>query len=226
MGLVTGVERLITNKGLEAMRVTRRLNSEAHINLRKIRRWFADEPQDAGGDAGQDGGADKQRSEWFNGLPKEAQDEIKRLREESKQHRLTARELEKRLKDFDAKAKAADDEKLTANQEYQKLAEKYKSEAEQAAKELAQLRVTALRERIARKNGLPDELAARLRGDTEDEINADAVELAKLIKPADEKGKKPGLTAVPGGSPSQETHAMAKARIYGRGNTDIFRGNK
>lgn len=209
------------------MRVTRRLNSEAHINLRNVRRWYADEPQDAGGDSDA-GGAQNQRSEWFNGLPKEAQDEIKRLREESKQHRLTARELEKRLKDFDAKAKAADDEKLVANQEGMKLAEKYKAEAEAARTELAKLQLTALRERIARKNGLPDELAARLRGETEDEINADAVELAKHIKPADDKGKKPGssLTAIPGGSPSQETHAQAKARIYGRGNTDIFRGSK
>lgn len=64
--------------------------------------------------------------------------------------------------------------------------------AAQAAEDRA---TTAEREvtrlRIATRKGLPENLAARLRGDTEEELEADADELLAIVKGPDQEGGEP-----------------------------------
>lgn len=78
-----------------------------------------------------------------------------------------------------------------AADEKRKLEEqgKWKELAEQRAKELAEERkaragdlLEVYRERAGRKYGLPDELVARLRGDSLEDVMADAESLVPLIK--------------------------------------------
>lgn len=67
-----------------------------------------------------------------------------------------------------------------------KLQESEKSIADLAAKNSA-YEVSAMKMKIAQENGIPIELAERLTGGTEDEIKADAVKLAALVKPTHQR---------------------------------------
>ena len=66
--------------------------------------------------------------------------------------------------------------------------EKARRDAEEAAQELANLRRDTLRQKVALDTGLPAKWVARLHGDTEEELAADAAEiladLNKTRKPA------------------------------------------
>jgi hypothetical protein len=85
--------------------------------------------------------------------------------------------LEKRLKDFE-------DRDLTELQKAQK-------QATEATKQLEELQRESLRQRVALKAGIPAEHIHRLHGATEDELEKDAADLAKLLTP---KGPKPDHT--------------------------------
>lgn len=67
-----------------------------------------------------------------------------------------------------------------------KLQESEKSIADLTAKNSA-YEVSAMKMKIAQENGIPIELAERLTGGTEDEIKADAVKLAALVKPTHQR---------------------------------------
>ncbi|MGD9989070.1 hypothetical protein [Pseudonocardia sp.] len=84
--------------------------------------------------------------------------------------------LRKRLKEleqYEAAAKAAEDAKKSDAQRFAEQLAEANRRAEEA--ELGRLR-----ERVARRAQLPDELADRLRGTTEEELTADAKALAAL----------------------------------------------
>ncbi len=73
-------------------------------------------------------------------------------------------------------------------------AEATKRTAEQAEQERDQARQEALRLRVALRSGLPETWADRLRGATEDELVADAKELAKFIQAGEQTPPaKPGV---------------------------------
>lgn len=112
-------------------------------------------------------------------------------------------EAAKRRKELDEKAKAEMTE-----------AERLKKDLETAQAE----RLALLRERVAAKHGLPDALANRLQGMTQEEMEADAAELAKALpKPAPKSpgpvapnpSDKPGLTM-------EQIRAMTPAEINKR----------
>lgn len=80
--------------------------------------------------------------------------------------------------------------------ELRKAAEAFDKTKEAQEKELGKLRErvkgferTALTERAAEAAGLSRAFAARLRGETEEELTADAKELAKLVAPPQEQRK-------------------------------------
>jgi vacuolar-type H+-ATPase subunit I/STV1 len=61
--------------------------------------------------------------------------------------------------------------------------EKAQRQAADATKQLEELQRESLRQRVALKAGIPAEHIHRLQGSTEDELAADAAELAKLLTP-------------------------------------------
>lgn len=81
-------------------------------------------------------------------------------------------EYEKRIKDAAEQVKSVKESYATQDAEFKALTER----AEKAERSL-------LKNRIAHENGLPLELSARLIGDTEEELKADAESLASFMKP-------------------------------------------
>jgi hypothetical protein len=77
--------------------------------------------------------------------------------------------LEKRLKEIE-------DAKLSDLERFQKQAKEATDRAEKAER-------SALRQQVAIKHQLTPDLAKRLQGETESELDADAAELAKLLTP-------------------------------------------
>jgi hypothetical protein len=69
--------------------------------------------------------------------------------------------------------------------------ERAQRQAADATKRLEQLEAESLRQRVALKAGIPAEHIHRLHGTTEDELEKDAADLAKLLTP---KGPKPDHT--------------------------------
>jgi hypothetical protein len=98
-------------------------------------------------------------------LPDWAQKELSRARNEAGKYRTERNDLREKLKD----AKTPEDIEAATKE--------YVSKVEELERELA-------RERVAREFSLPNELAERLRGDTEDELKADAKALQKFARPA------------------------------------------
>lgn len=93
---------------------------------------------------------------------------VKKLRAEAAGYRTELSDVRKRLKDFEDAGKSD--------------AEKAAQRAEESTKRVTELeteRSGLLRELVAARHGLDDDMAARLRGDTRDELEADAKALAK-----------------------------------------------
>lgn len=209
-----------------------RRGAEARVNLRQVRRWFADDATgsqasdkagaNSGGTASETTATDNKHSDWFNSLPKEAQAAIVAEREEAKKYRLKLRKLEKEMGDGAKQKAAQDDQKMLEGKQYEELLKKREQRIAELEKAAADREAQSLREKIARKHGLPDEFADRLRGDTEEELNEDAEKVAKLVVKPDDKGKKTSTTttANPGGKPSETTYDQLKSRRYG-GNKDF-----
>lgn len=108
--------------------------------------------------------------------------------------------------DFDA-ARALDKIRK-ANAEAKALRDRAKSAedklatAEELAKQVPDLQAQLVRERVARKLGLPDALVDRLRGATEAEVMADAEALVTLVAPSQPKRFQGGADAGPKGAPT------------------------
>lgn len=124
-----------------------------------------DDPPGGGGGGGEDdppgGGGDpdwKAEAEKWRALSRKHEDDAKKNREAAA-----------RLKDLEDKNKS----------ELEKAQEK----AAAADREAAQLRLEVSRSRVALKKGLTEAQAKRLQGATEEELEADADELLKLLKP-------------------------------------------
>ena len=96
-----------------------------------------------------------------------------------------ANELEAQLKKISDKTKADEEKKLAEEKKWQELAELKDKELKAKDSELIRLRVAA-------EKNLPVELIDRLKGETKEEIEADADKLLEFIKPDESKGVPPG----------------------------------
>ena len=136
-----------------------------------------------------------------------AMETIKKLREIEKQARKESKELA-RLK---AEEQKRIDAQMTETERLQKERDKY-------AQEAAQLRADLLRRQIIEETGLPPALADRLKGETQEELLADAKELLKLLP----KQKNTQSPTNPGDAKAAETEAQKRERLLGTQNADIF----
>jgi hypothetical protein len=135
-----------------------------------------------------------------------AMDTIRKLRDVEKQYKQEKKELE-RLKADEARRKEAEMSET----------EKLKARADRLEAELTQERSERLRLKVASKYNL-DALASRLKGETEEELEADAQELAKLLPTKTEEKKQPQLKATDiANGQNGKTDAQRRAEIYNRG---------
>lgn len=104
-----------------------------------------------------------------------------------------AAKLQTQLDAIEKQRKTDEEKKLADQKQWQELAELKEKELKTKDAEL-------LRLKIAHQKDLPFELVDRLKGETEEEISADADRLLEYVKPEDPKGvpprKKGGLADV------------------------------
>lgn len=104
------------------------------------------------------------------------------------------REKQSQDKRLEAEKKAAEEAKLKEQNEWKVLAEKHQAELEKTKAELAARDLAEKKRTIAAKYNIPDQLATRLVGSTDEEIEADAKALAETLPKAEQKKASPGPT--------------------------------
>lgn len=114
------------------------------------------------------------------------------------------READRKRREQEQQAELARQEQLRRNGEFEQLTktqasaiEELRAQLEQQQAEIAKRDYNELRAKVAAKHGLPAELAARIVGQTEEELNADAAQLKKLVptlaSPGNAPNPKPGV---------------------------------
>ena len=120
----------------------------------------------------------------------------------------------KKRKEAEAKAREeAERDTLAKNQEWEKLAKKHEAELLEAQNRLKELELNELRTKAAAKYQLPLEIAARLRGETLEELEKDAEELKALIPDAKSQAKLNATVPGGGGQPVTETREQKLKRL-------------
>ena len=110
--------------------------------------------------------------------------------------------------------KKAEADALAANAEWQKLAEQRQAELDEATAKVKAAEVLELKRQAASKHRIPDALIERLKGETVEDIEADAEQLAELLPEA--RKVPPNLkTTNPSGNSaiSGESDAERRARL-------------
>ncbi len=127
------------------------------------------------------------------------------------------RAQDKATADAQAAQKAAAQKAAEEQGEFKKLYEQTLAEKQAAEERARAIELATMRERIARTVGLPEALAARLQGEDEESITADAKALHKILPAptAPNINSGPGAGAAP--IPGQMTEAEKKefAARYG-----------
>lgn len=114
------------------------------------------------------------------------------------------KETQKKLTRIEAAQRTADDKLAADKGEWEKLARQH--EAELKAERTARLRLE-----VAGKKGIPVDLVDRLKGDTVEEMEADADSLLAFLKPKESKGIPPaGKSSTP---PATDFSKMTPAEI-------------
>jgi hypothetical protein len=123
---------------------------------------------------------------------------LKREREARKAAEKEKADLAKKIADFEKAQQERDTEAAKAKGEWETIA---KQREDELAALKAQINDRDLRDRktaIAKAAGLPDDLAGRLQGETDDELEADAKALAKHLKAQDAPDNDAGKRTAPG----------------------------
>jgi regulator of replication initiation timing len=124
---------------------------------------------------------------------------VQSLRSESAQRRIEAQQLKEKLEEYEERDKS-ESEKLTGK--VGKLSEENKGLASENAKL-----------RVALQKNLPADLIDRLRGNTQEELQADADKLLSLVKTPDDTEKEPdfdGGAREPAPDPDSPDQAHSK----------------
>jgi len=137
---------------------------------------------------------------------KSAEDRIKDMEAALKKANAEAAKYRKAAEAIEAERKAKEEAELTET-------EKLRKHAAELEAELKAARIATLQRDAAAKHNLPAELAPRLKGETLEELEADAKELAKLLPPKQQPQASP--TNPGGGAAGQETYEQKRKRLLG-----------
>ena len=128
------------------------------------------------------------------------------------------KEARKQAEKLAAYEKAEEDRKQAELSDLQKE----QAKAARFEKELNDTKLAIVRRDVAAKIGLPSALADRLKGETLEEIEADATALLETLPKADQKKQSTINPTNPGAASQAETMAQKKARLGLTRNTDIY----
>jgi membrane protein involved in colicin uptake len=138
---------------------------------------------------------------------KSAEDRIKDMEAALKKANAEALKFRKAAEAIEAERKAKEEAELSET-------EKLRKHAAELEAELKAARIATLQRDAAAKLNLPAELAPRLKGETLEELEADARELAKLL-PKQPQQPHVAPTNPGGGAAGQETYEQKVKRLLG-----------
>jgi hypothetical protein len=107
--------------------------------------------------------------------------EDEKLTRENAKWRGRVRELEAQVSELSQKAEEAENAKLTDAEKFQKERDKERRQLEQAQREAKEAKKLVLAIKAVSKHQLPEDFAARLLGETEEDFEEDAKALAAYI---------------------------------------------
>ena len=140
-----------------------------------------------------------------------AMNTIKAQREAERAALAKAEKLQKEIEKYQEAERKRKEAEMTET-------EKLKAQLEEREAKLKALEFAQLQRQAADKHNLPAEFAHRLKGETLEELEADAEQIAKLLpKKTAQAVANPGDNA----SGKGETEAQQRARVYGW-NTSVF----
>lgn len=132
-------------------------------------------------------------------------DTLARISQERREARERARKAEAERDALLAKQREADEAKAKEEGRFRELLEERERELADIRKQLEERDLNDKRTAIARKHNLPDEIAARLVGTTDEDIENDAKRLAKLFAREDGPDTDGGKRSASSGAKKQES---------------------
>lgn len=94
--------------------------------------------------------------------------------------------------------------------------QKANQSTEEKDRELSMLRAELLRTKVGAKTGLPEQIVERLKGDTEEEMLADAESFLEVVSPKRPPSQKPAEALRGGGRPAEEPEETDLSKIAER----------
>lgn len=138
---------------------------------------------------------------------------IKAQRESERRALAEAEKLQKELEKYREAERKRKEAEMTETEKLQQAL------AERDAR-LKELEIAQLQRQAADKHGLPPAFATRLKGETLEELEADAEAMAGLLPKV--KPVQPAVNPGSNASGKGETEAQQRARIYGRDSAGLF----
>lgn len=129
-----------------------------------------------------DNNADSQLPEWVQD-PEKAFAEIKKLRSENANWRNELRELQSWRDQQETQKREAQEAEMREQNQFKELLEQRERELSELKAQIAQQQAQQLRASIVSEFGLPEALADRLRGESEEELRKDAEALRGIMAP-------------------------------------------
>lgn len=138
--------------------------------------------------------------------PEKALTEIRSLRDENAKWRTQLRELQDWKQQQEQSAREAQETEMREQSKFKELLEQRETELAELKQHIAQQEAMRVRASIVSEFGLPEALADRLRGETEEELRTDAEALRGLIAPpAPPQHAPPAQQTAPRWTPSSTT---------------------
>lgn len=125
-------------------------------------------------------------------------DTLAKVSEERRQARERAQKAEARLAELEAAQRDANEAKAKEEGKYKDLLEAREQELATLKAQIADRDLKDRKTAIAKAAGLPDDLAFRLQGETDDDLEADAKALAKHLKAQEAPDTDAGKRTPPG----------------------------
>lgn len=107
---------------------------------------------------------------------------LKAEREARKKAESEVKSLAKRIEDFERRERERDEQAAKDQGKWEEIAKAREDELAQLKREIAERDLRDRKTAIAKAHDLPDEFVERLKGETDEELEADAKAIAKLLK--------------------------------------------
>lgn len=172
--------------------------------------WLSSDGENAEDDSNEDKPdesppEDRDDSEDTDDLGDKGKAALKREREARKAAEKRRGDLEKQIAAYEKEKREADDKAAKDAGEWEKVATAREEELTKLRNDLAARDLKERKAAIAKANGIPDDAIDRLHGETDEELEADAKALARILKAREAPDTDAGERTPPGSKKRDRT---------------------